>query len=198
MLYIPVIMFCQKVSISQEQIDDAFDKVGLWFNKVLSIKGKEGAIQIFHTIGAEMAEINNNNPNVLNLKMQLFRDCCAADGEISELEKEILDELADVWNIDKDWTRRLPRYKPHSDCKEKDIEGTYGDEWFDSLKDYFTVCFAIGAYSFAEAFEGTGIKNTHIALKKSNNYMFSGHSRALKSIPSNCKEIGRASCRERV
>ena len=174
--------------VSQVQIDDAFDKVGLWFNNVLSTEGKEEAIRIFHMIGAEMAEINNNNPNVLNLKMQLFRDCCAADGEISELEKEILDELADAWNINKDWTKRLPRYKAHSDYKEKDIEGTYGDDW-DSLKDYFTVCFAVGAYSFAEAFEGTGIKNTHIALKNSNNYMFSGHSRALKSIPSNCKGL---------
>ncbi len=175
--------------ISQVQIDDAFDKVGLWFNNVLSNEGKKGAIQIFHTIGAEMAEINNNNPNVLNLKMQLFRDCCAADGEISELEKEILDELADVWNIDKDWTKRLPRYRSHSDYKEEDIEGTYGDESFEFLKDYFTVCFAIGAYSFAEAFEGAGIKNTHIALKKGNNYMFSDHSRALKPIPSNCKGL---------
>ena len=180
--------------VSQEQVDDAFDMVGLWFNNVLSTEGKKEAIRIFHTIGAEMAEINNNNPNVLNLKMQLFRDCCAADGEISELEKEILDELADAWNINKDWTKRLPRYKSHSDYKEKDIEGTHGDEWFDSLKDYFTVCFAIGSYSFAEAFEGTGIKNTHIALKNQNNYMFSGHPRALKPIPSNCKGLTCVDC----
>ena len=60
--------------ISQEQIDDAFDKVGLWFNKVLSIKGKEGAIQIFHTIGAEMAEINNNNPKKEIIGNILFFD----------------------------------------------------------------------------------------------------------------------------
>ena len=47
--------------VSQVQIDDAFDKVGLWFNNVLSTEGKEEAIRIFHMIGAEMAEINNNN-----------------------------------------------------------------------------------------------------------------------------------------
>ena len=152
--------------IDDQYIDEAFNLASLWFNDVMNSQGQDKAIQTFHAIGIEVAETNNYNPNVLNLKMQLFRDCCAADGEITEVEKKLLDDLADSWKMSKDWTERLPRYKAFSDYEVEDIEGTF--EFFNSLKDYFRVCFGIGVYSSAH--EGF---SRH--LKDGNAYMFTGH-----------------------
>ena len=132
----------ERDTISDEDIEDAFNVASMWFNSIW-LSGEDGdAIRTFHAIGVEMAEINKYNPNVLHLKMQLFRDCCAADGEIAELEKELLDDLADSWKLDKDWTKRLPRYKAFSEYEEKDIEGVF--EFFYPLKEYFRLCFGIG------------------------------------------------------
>ena len=151
----------ERDTISDEDIEDAFNVASMWFNSIW-LSGEDGdAIRTFHAIGVEMAEINKYNPNVLNLKMQLFRDCCAADGEISKIEKVILDDLATSWKIDEDWSKRLVRYKPFSDYTEEDVVGVMS--FFDPLQDYFRVCFAIGAYSFAE---GVGNINSHMEHKK--------------------------------
>ena len=153
-------------NIDDDYVNEAFHLASLWFNDVMNSQGQDKAIQAFHAIGVEVAEINNYNPNVLNLKMQLFRDCCAADGEIAEREKELLDDLADSWKMTKNWTERLPRYKAHSDYTEEDIEGPL--TFFNPLSDYFRVCFGIGVYSFAH--EGSSMH-----LKDGNPYMFTGH-----------------------
>ena len=152
--------------IDDQYINEAFHIASIWFNDVLNSQGQDKAIEAFHEIGIEVAKINNYNPNVLNLKMQLFRDCCAADGEITEVEKKLLDDLADSWKMSKDWTKRLPRYKAFSDYEEKDIECPL--EFFNPLSDYFRVCFGIGVYSFAH--EGSSMH-----LKDGNVYMFTGH-----------------------
>jgi len=153
------------LNYTYEDAENALHEARMWVQSFFA-NSKPGELptntlfQAFFDVGIELAEINKYNPNVLNNKLQNLRDCCASHGEIDtfgdNFQNGMISELAELWKMGNDWSKRLPMYISNSDYDKKDINGYWGIFSYSNhnpLEYYLRILYGIGVYSFCQGFD---------------------------------------------
>jgi hypothetical protein len=183
------------LNYTYEDAENALHESRMWIQSFFA-NPKPGELptkklfQAFFDVGIELAEINKYNPNVLNNKLQNLRDCCASHGEIDtfgdNFQNGMISELAELWKMGNDWSKRLPMYISKSDYDEKNIIGYWGIFSYSNhnpLEDYLRILYAIGTYSFCHGFGDNNeifpVPSIHASNPKRDR-VFEGHPKADK------------------